>query len=214
MMDLPSTTYINPPRRMPKETFYRHLKLTTKEKDEFVHGIEYIQMLAVVKPSTMNIADGAEVHEIDVLELGVRGNVIPNLAIEAIAKANAKKILFICSFVEDWDSTYHHVVFRKSKVWEGPDRKGCLGIHYPEVESSSNLDELWERTCARIIFNDDSAADVDSRIEREQKTRRLREEIDKLDKRSKKERQIARKNELFEMKRKKQAELKAFEEGR
>lgn len=199
---------------MPKEAFYRNLKLTSKEKDEFVHGIEYIQLLAAVKPSTMNIADGDEVHEIDVLEIGVRGNTIPGLAVEAIAKANAKKILFVCSFVEDWDSTYHHVVCRKGKVWEGPDRKGCLGIHYPEVENPNDLDELWERTCARIIFDDDSVSDVDSRIEREQKTCRLREEIDKLDRQSKSEKQIARKNELYEMKRKKQAELKAFEEGR
>lgn len=40
MLGLPSTTEEG--RRLPKEALYRNLKLTPKQKDAFVHGVERI----------------------------------------------------------------------------------------------------------------------------------------------------------------------------
>lgn len=213
MTDLPSTTHINPPKKISKEAFYRHLQLSGKIKNEFVKEIEFIQIIGVVKPSTMNILDGELVHEIDLLEIGIRGSQIPKLAIEAIARTNAHKLLFICSRVGDFDGTYQHVIWRNNQVWEGPFRKGCLGIHYPEVSDASTLDELWENTCARIMFDDDSIEDVDGLVERNKKTDALAKQIEQLEKAHAREKQLNKRNNLFRQLKQAKREYQTLTEG-
>lgn len=66
MLELPSTTEVG--RRLPKEAFYRNLKLDARTRGEFVHLIEGITVTNSVKPTTANIADGDNVHEIMVLK--------------------------------------------------------------------------------------------------------------------------------------------------
>lgn len=53
MISLPSTTYVG--RKLPKEDFYRRLKLTSKQRDSFVSEIETITIANSLKPSTMRI---------------------------------------------------------------------------------------------------------------------------------------------------------------
>ncbi len=65
MLRLPSTTEVG--RRLPKEAFYRNLKLSPKQKDAFVHGVERIEILNSLKESTIHIPAGTDVEEIMVI---------------------------------------------------------------------------------------------------------------------------------------------------
>ena len=62
-LGLPSTALVG--RAMPKKVFYEHLKTTTAIKDEFVHKIERIEMLAAIKEKSIHIPAGETVAEIE-----------------------------------------------------------------------------------------------------------------------------------------------------
>ena len=62
MIDLhyPSTTFVGKP--VPKNAFYRHLEVNAKMKQHFVDDVVAIKWLYKLAPSTLNVADGKEVH--------------------------------------------------------------------------------------------------------------------------------------------------------
>lgn len=195
MLGLPSTTEVG--RRLPKEAFYRNLKLDARTRDEFVHLIESITIANSIKPTTANLDDGGRVHEIMVLDVRLKGDVQPIRAIEAISGANPHKLVFR---TEPGGTTY---VLRK-----GLRSNNTLG---QLTLAGRTLDEAWDSVCAQVIFGDDEGANIDGRIELAAKRESLEAEIAKLDAACRKARQINRKNELFAQLKAKQRELKALE---
>lgn len=111
MIELPSTTRVR--RRMPKERFCEQLKLTGRQRESFVCLIDSITIENSIKPSTMKIADGQNVHEIFFLKIALKEETLPSIVIEVIAKANPHKILFLCTCSDS--ETY--AVYRQGKVW-------------------------------------------------------------------------------------------------
>ena len=194
MLGLPSTTQVG--RRLPKEAFYRNLKLDARTRDEFVHLIESITIANSIKSTTANIDDGATVHEIMVLDVRLKGDIQPTRAIEAIAGANPHKLVFR---TEPAGATY---VLRKGLR------------HSDELDSltlwGKTLDAAWDSFCAQIIFGDVDGTDIDGRIELAAKRAALETEIAKLDAACRKARQINRRNELFAQLKAKQRELNAL----
>jgi hypothetical protein len=195
MLGLPSTTEVG--RRLPKEAFYRNLKLDAKTRDEFVHLIESITIANSIKPTTANLDDGAIVHEIMVLDVRLKGETQPLRAIEAIASANPHRLVFR---TEPAGSTY---LLRK-------------GLRSSNVLDSltlwgKTLDAAWDSICAQVIFGDTDGTDINARIEFAAKRAALEAEIAKLDAACRKARQINRRNELFAQLKAKQRELKTLE---
>ena len=194
MLGLPSTTEVG--RRLPKEAFYRNLKLDARTRDEFVHLIESITIANSIKPSTANIDDGATVHEIMVLNIRLKGDTQPTRAIEAIACANPHKLVFR---TEPASTTY---VLRKGlRICGDLDSLALRG---------KTLDAAWDSICAQIIYGDVDGTDIDGRIELAAKRAALETEIAKLDAACRKARQINRRNELFAQLKAKQRELNAL----
>ena len=198
MLGLPSTTEVG--RRLPKEAFYRNLKLDARTRDEFVHLIESITIANSIKPSTANIDDGEHVHEIMVLDVRLKGETQPLRAIEAIASANPHKLVFR---TEPTGTTY---LLRKGlRNSDGLDQLTLSG---------KTLDAAWDSICAQVIFGDAEGADIDGRIELAAKKASLEVEIAKLDAACRKAKQINRRNELFAQLKVKQRELNALVGGK
>lgn len=198
MLRLPSTTEVG--RRLPKEAFYRNIKLDTRTRDEFVHLIERIEIANSIKPATANVASGECVDEILVLTVQLKGERQPVCAIEEIAGANPHKLIF---HTEPDGDTY---VVRK-------------GLHKRQLSdgltlTGSTLDEVWDSLCAQVIFGDVDGTDIDSRIEVMRRRTALEAEITALDERVRKVKQINRKNELFAQLTHKKDELKRMDDAR
>lgn len=189
MISLPSTTHVG--RKLPKEDFYRRLKLTGKQRDAFVKQIESITIANSLKPSTMRVSDGNDVHEIFVIDLSLKESCVPALIIETIAKENPHKVLFQSRF----DGEEVLSVYRQGKEWH-------TGWSPAETEVISvlgeNLDEIWDGICAQIIFGDPSIADVDEELRKRQRLKSLDDDIAKLERAHGKERQLGKRNELFQ----------------
>lgn len=199
MLGLPSTTEVG--RRLPKEAFYRNLKLDARTRDEFVHLIESITIANSIKPSTANVDDGASVHEIMLLEIELKGAVQPTRAIEAIAGTNPHKLIF--------HTTPGNVVYVLRRGLRSSESIDAL------ILAGRTLDEAWDSICAQVIFNDTDGTSIDRRIEHAKLVTELEAEIAKLDVACRKARQINRKNELFAKLKAKRHELQILnDDGR
>jgi hypothetical protein len=199
MLGLPSTTEVN--RRFPKEAFYTHLKVDRKTRGEFVDGIERIVLANTVKPGTANVVDGKRVHEIMVFLVELKSPSLPERALEAIDSANPSPKAFVCRY--GGESTT--VLFRRgTRKFEGEPGMSL---------TAGDLDEIWDDYVSERIFGERTEGDLEARIAREEKIDKMRAEIEELDQKCRKCRQINKRNALFAELKTKQAELARFEKG-
>lgn len=176
---------------MPKERFYEQLKLAGKQRESFVRMVDSIVVDNSIKPSTMKIADGQNVHEIFLLNVTLKEETLPSVVIESIAKVNPHRILFLCSYGD----AEAYAVYRQGKVWA---TEWTTIDEVKFILRDDNLDSLWNSLCSQVIFGSTDIQDVDDEIKKHQKVKALDEEIAKLERAHGKERQIGKRNALFE----------------
>ena len=225
MLGLPSTTDVG--RVLPKKAFYEHLGVSGKIKDDFVHKIERIVIENSIKPKTANIPAGENVPEVMVVRVELRQREVPEAVLKLVAEKNAHKLVFVCVYEEEACL----VVLLKSLVvgpWQSLDNLAL------EVRGE-NMDAFWDSLASQVVYGDvgmsagaNSVAgtsanpdvspggvfagmSVEERFARDQRIAKLREEIVRLDKRCRKEKQINRKNELFAQVKRFKAELAELE---
>lgn len=181
MLGLPSTTEVS--LRLPKEAFYRNLKLDSKTREQFVHGVESITVVNSIKPSTANIVDGKTIHEVLVVAVQPRGKAVPEAVIRTISSANTNGVVVV-----DLSSGAGGVVFG-GRVYQAKQAELAL--------RGRTLDDAWNSMLAQIIFGDDDASNIEERIARKEKVAALELEIARLEERARKEKQFHKKNELI-----------------
>ena len=197
MLGLPSTTEVG--KRIPKEAFYRNLKLDKKTRDEFVSLIERITIANSIKPSTANLRDGKKVHEIIVLSVDLKGSEVPYRAVEVIAKGNQHRLVFR---IEGIGATL--VVHGGTHMSDTIERIVLRG---------EDLDAAWNSIVAQVALSSEEGRNVDARIATVKRRVELQKEISALDAKCRKEKQINKRNELFTKLREKEAELDALGKG-
>lgn len=197
MLGLPSTTEVG--KRLPKEAFYRNLKLDRRTHEEFVKLIDRITIANTVKPSTANLADGRNVHEIMFLAIDLKGSEMPLRAIEAIAKSNPHRLVF-----HTLPDCMTYVVHGGMHSSGNLDRM---------ILSGPGMDEAWDSIVSQVVFGDVDGRSIDARIGLAKRRAELEKEIAAFDRKCRREKQINKRNELFGKLREKQAELEALGKG-
>lgn len=91
MLGLPSTTEVD--KRIPKEAFYRNLKMSADLRASFTSDIDRIVVRNSLKSATTNIPAGTRVPEIMVLEVSLKRRRVPSDALRAIAAQNPPQAL-------------------------------------------------------------------------------------------------------------------------
>ena len=201
MLNLPSTVLVN--RVMPKRTFYEHLKTTAAIKEQFVQQIERIEMVASIKEASIHIPGDKDVAEIDVLALHLKGAVVPYEAIELVARSIPNKLLFVCTTGESYK-----LLVRRDRLYETE----WMPIDDATLElTGSTLGELWDSIASQVIFGDANSVDLAGRLERKRRSETLRLELEQVERRRRSEKQIAKRNALFDRKRAIEAELSCLE---
>lgn len=201
MLNLPSTVLVN--RVMPKKAFYEHLKTTAAIKEQFVQQIERIEMVASIKETSIHILGDKGVVEIDVLAFHLKGADVPHEAIELVARSIPNKLLFVCLTDESCK-----LLVRRDRLYETE----WMPTDDAELElTGSTLGELWDSIVSQVVFGDVSSADLAGRLERKRRTEALRLELEQVERKRRSERQIAKKNALFDRKRAIEAELSCLE---
>ncbi|MBZ4670900.1 MAG: hypothetical protein JG769_1204 [Oscillospiraceae bacterium] len=106
MLGLPCSTEVN--CRIPKEKLYAHMASASSVRDMIKNQVELIIWRNKLAVSTMGVAAGENVKEIQVFEVVLRQHGLDKAVISAIAKAIPYKILFILTFgneVQAWMET-------------------------------------------------------------------------------------------------------------
>ena len=201
MLNLPSTVLVN--RVMPKKAFYEHLKTTTAIKGQFVQQIERIEMVASIKETSIHIPGDKGVAEIDVLALYLKGADVPYEAIELVARSIPNKLLFVCQIDESCK-----LFVRRDRLYETE----WMPTDDAELElAGSTLGELWDSISSQVVFGDANSVDLAGRLERKRRIEALRLELEQVERKRKSEKQIAKRNALFDRKRAIEAELSRLE---
>ncbi|WP_346674545.1 DUF4391 domain-containing protein [Enorma phocaeensis] len=201
MLNLPSTVLVN--RVMPKKVFYEHLKTTAAIKEQFVQQIERIEMVASIKEASIHIPGDKDVAEIDVLALHLKGANVPYEAIELVARSIPNKLLFVCLSDESCK-----LLVRRDRLYETewmPPDDAKLEL------AGSTLGELWDAIVTQVVFGDDNSVDLAGRLERKRRSEALRLELEQVERKRKSEKQIAKRNALFDRKRTIEEELSRLE---
>lgn len=190
MLNLPSTVLVN--RVMPKKAFYEHLKTTASIKEQFVQQIERIEMVASIKEASIHIPGDKDVAEIDVLALYLKGADVPYEAIELVARSIPNKLLFVCLTDESCK-----LLVRRDRLYE----TGWEPTDGTKLELvGSTLGELWDSIVSQVVFGDASSVDLAGRLERKRRSEALRLELEQVERKRKSEKQIAKRNALFDRK--------------
>ena len=202
----PKSTEFN--KRIPKTKFYEHIELGRKIKDSFVQDIDLIIWANKIAPSTVHIAVGEKVTEIQVFRIVLKHSEFNTNVLRIIDEQIPYHILFIiCADNKEqaWigykeqsgsesrafkvDSYYH-------TAWQKPEELE-LAIE------GLNMDAVYEgfvkqisSSTAPIQWDDDlSAKDNTAKIEERKK---LQKQIEKLERQLRKEMQPRKKFELYQ----------------
>lgn len=206
MLGLPSTTEVG--RRIPKEAFYGRLKVSAALRQSFIDDVERFTVANSIKTSTTGIPDGERVHEVLVVEVALKDRRVPEEVLALVAQANPHKLLFVCTFN---DEACLAVMLKSLVVGE-----------WSSVEDTSlalkatSMDGVWDSIASQVVYGDagSETSTVDERFAMDAKLKALRDELARVEARGRKERQVARKNALFDKVKELKWQIAVIEEGR
>lgn len=206
MLGLPSTTEVG--RRIPKEAFYGHLKVSAALRQSFIDDVERFVIANSIKTSTTGIPNGESVHEVLVVEVALKARRVPEEVLALVAQANPHKLLFACTFN---DEVCLAVMLRRLVVgfWRPFDYL-TLDVNV------SDVDAVWDSLASQVVYNDvgGGSETVEERFEADAKLKALYKELARVETRGRKERQVARKNALFNRAKEIERQIADIEEGR
>ncbi|PKK40551.1 hypothetical protein ABB02_00222 [Clostridiaceae bacterium JG1575] len=188
MLGLPRSTEVN--RRVAKEKIYAHATMTPSLRDIIKNQVESIIWRNKLSDTTIGLATGQDVKEIQVLEISLRQQSLDKRVLSAINKAIPYKIVFILTF-EDVAQTWIEV----------SDTFYCTewySVHGAILKLEGlNLDTVYE-TMARNIARGrlDSGKDLAYAVEKDKLRLKLEREISHLNKKMLREKQFNKQVEL------------------
>lgn len=110
MLGLNKATEFN--KKIPKNKFYKHIKLTNKLIEKFTNQIESIYWTNKLSQASLNIDVGKEVSEIEVFLIKTKGNDLDENILRTIDKAIPYHILFVI----DKKNSYEMAIAYKKKI--------------------------------------------------------------------------------------------------
>ena len=213
MLGLPKSTEFN--KRIPKQKFYENLDISPALKRVFVEQIKLIYWRNKLAVSTLNIAAGETVTEIEVFEVRLND---PQLD-EAVLKQIDKEIPYHILFILTCDG--------KAQAWIGYKEASASGKAAFKVNKyyhtdwmtedelklridGLNMDVVWDNFIIQVGGVElEQGNSLNEQIAVDERKEKLIKEIEKLEKQARNEKQP---NKKFELAQKAKALKKQLEE--
>ena len=209
MIEFPAATAVH--RRLPKEAFYKHLPLTKILKEKFVSDVDRIVVENSFTKENLNLASNAEIKEIMLLSISLKSQEFDGKVIEAIARQNPHKLVFLLSFENQQQlAVYHNKLYRT--LWMKHDEIALKLQGY-------SLDEIWDSFIEQIALYEERAEQTDAlsiedRLAIQDQILKLEKQIDKTENAMWKEQQPKKKFELHTRLREYQKKLEDLKHGK
>ena len=202
VVGFPQATEFN--KRIPKQKFYENLEVSPALRRVFVDQIRLVYWRNKLAASTLNIAAGEAVTEIEVFEVRLND---PQLD-EAVLKQIDKEIPYHIVFILTCDG--------KAQAWIGYKEAAASGSNafkvsryyhtdwMPEDElhlsiDGLNIDAVYESLVRQIAgdkLQTDSGESLKESVVRDEKKKQLEKQISTLENKMKKEKQLNRRMQM------------------
>lgn len=203
MLGLPKSTEFN--KRIPKQKFYDNLTVSPTLKRSFVDQIRIIHWANKIAPSTLNLAEGKNVTEIEVFHIRLNQETLDENVLKQIDREIPYHILFIL----EYDGKYKAVIGYKEAAGSG---KAAFKVdRYYQTEwmpeeklpvylDGLNIDTVYENFVRQIAGDVLQAAtpqeSLKEAVARDDRRDALQKQINKLQAKIRKEKQLNRQMEM------------------
>ena len=202
MLGLPKSTEFN--KRIPKQKFYENLSVTPAFKRVFIDQIKVIYWRNKVAATTMNLAAGDTVTEVEVFEVKLA---TPQLDISVLRQID-KEIPYHIVFLLEYDGKYQAWTAYKEAAASG-NNAFKVGTYYhtewlleseiPLKVDGLSIDKVYEnfvRQIAGDALQGESAESLKESVERDARRQELQKQITALQAKVRKEKQLNKQVQL------------------
>ena len=196
MIGLPKSTEFN--RRIPKQKFYEHLTVSPALKRVFVEQIKVIYWRNKIAATTMNLAAGEIVTEVEIFEVRLAE---PKLD-ESVLRQIDKEIPYHIVFLLEYDGKYQAWTAYKEKAGSG-NNAFKVGTYYhtdwmeetelPLKIDGLSIDKVYEnfvRQIAGEALQAENHESLKDSVQRDNRRQELEKQIAVLQQKVRKEKQF------------------------
>ena len=218
MLGLPVSTEFN--KRIPKQKFYENIAVTPAMKKAFVEQIKIIYWRNKIAATTLNLAAGEQVTEIEVFEMRLSAPELDESVLRQIDREIPYHILFLLEYEGKYRAVIGYKEAATGKTAFKVDRyystdwldEDDLPVHLDGL----SLDAVYENFVRQIAggaLTDENGTTLKESIEQQKQREQLEKQIAVLEAKIRKEKQPRKKfemvHELKNLKRKKEMGEKA-----
>lgn len=210
---LPHNALVN--KFIAKTRFYERVSLSSKLQNEFIKKINKITWKYKLAEDTIGISKTDSVTEIQVFEIELKEQVIPENVLKVIDKAIPYQILY--QFVYK-DNLAYGITLKGSILRTMPEKESASARNYYFSQwnedlsfdfTGIDLEKVYQKLIKAFINNEaKNQSDFAAIIDADDKIKHLEKEIETLGKKIKKEKQFNRKVELNKSLLERQRQLK------
>ena len=191
MIAFPSTAHVG--KTMPKEAFYRQLNLSPELKEKFVSDVRRITMEYALTAESINVDKSDELAEILVLTIQLKKQEFDNRIVEAIARQNKHKLVFLLAYEDQQLALYSSKLYKT--LW--------MPAEDIKLEArGQSIPAIWEGFVEQIALTEEKPAaapmSIEERLRRQEQIAKLRKDMEKLEAKTRKEIQPKKKFELYQ----------------
>ncbi len=180
-LGLPPTTAIPAAKgELPIRAFTTRPPVSSRLRQHFSTSVDKIVMLALLRPGTIPVADGAHCHEVLVMAVGLKTPDVPEDVLEHIAAMRSSGMVFIAIHRNEAGLVCTPAVRRALPTKAGHETRHTLHLGSPRPADQANLtlvgddmDQVWDSLCAQVTLDQTDGRDLDDRLA-------VRERIDLL----------------------------------
>ena len=211
MLGLPQSTEFN--KRIPKQKFYEHITVSPALKKSFVDQIRMIYWRNKVAATTVNLAPGTVVDEVEVFEIKLNSASLDEAVLRQIDREISYHIIFLLEYegkLQAWTAYKEKTLTANAafKVGKYYHTEWMTEAELPIRIDGLNLDAVYEnfvRQIAGDALKADSGESLKASVERDEKKKQLEKQIAALENKMRREKQLNRQMEM-------NAELKRLRE--
>ena len=202
MLGLPQSTEFN--KRIPKQKFYEHITVSPALKKSFVDQIRMIYWRNKVAATTVNLAPGTIVDEVEVFEIKLNSASLDEAVLRQIDREISYHIIFLLEYegkLQAWTAYKEktptaNAVFKVGKYYH---TEWMTEAELPIRIDGLNLDAVYEnfvRQIAGDALKADSGESLKASVERDEKKKQLEKQIAVLENKMRREKQLNRQIEM------------------
>lgn len=202
MLGLPQSTEFN--KRIPKQKFYEHITVSPALKKSFVDQIRMIYWRNKVAATTVNLAPGTIVDEVEVFEIKLNSASLDEAVLRQIDREISYHIIFLLEYegkLQAWTAYKEktptaNAAFKVGKYYH---TEWMTEAELPIRIDGLNLDTVYEnfvRQIAGDALKADSGESLKASVERDEKKKQLEKQIAALENKMRREKQLNRQMEM------------------